>query len=233
VAAVLLETPPAPPLARGRVARRLPASSWLVCSGALLLLVVGLRLFISKQAFPGDSWAAQIGASHKAWLVYKLTRLYQQVGRPLVAIGEVLAMLAWLWRADGRRAAKGLLLALLASLTCGVIKIVCGPTPLWLSLHHVGTDFPSGVVTFVTASGGYLAMVARRQGRRLMPTVICLVIAGAGPARILGGQHVLSDVLAGYMLGAAWLIVAYRYLIRPSFQLNEDHAWNIGALEAA
>jgi membrane-associated phospholipid phosphatase len=121
-------------------------------------------------------------------------------------------MLTWLWFAGGWRTARGLLIALLASASCGLIKAICGPTPMWLSLHHAGANFPSGVVTFTTAVVGYVGVVAWRQGRRLIPAVVLVVIAGAGPARVLGGQHLISDVLGGYMLGAAWLVAALVYL---------------------
>lgn len=213
--AAVLEASSASRSRGGLVKRLYPGSPWLLCSLTLVLLVIAVRWLLSVHPFPGDMWAAHLGESPKPRLVYDITRIYQQVGRPLVAIGEVLVMLACLWRTSGRRAVQGLFLALLASVTCGVIKVICGPTPLWLSLHHVGTDFPSGVVTFVTAAGGYLAAVARREGQRITPMILLVIIAGAGPARVLGGQHVLSDVLAGYMLGAAWLIVAYRYLVAP------------------
>lgn len=218
---------------RGRINRRYPSQAWLLCSATLLLLVViAVRWLLSLHPFPGDAWAAHLGASPKPRLVYSITRVYQQVGRPLVAVGEVLVMLAWLWRSSGRRATQGLLIVLLASATCGLIKTICGPTPLWLGLHHVGANFPSGVVTFVTAAGGYLALVAWRQGRRIAPAVVVVIIAGAGPARVLGGQHVLSDVLGGYMLGLAWLIVAYVYLAAPRHRAQEQSAWNVAGLDA-
>jgi membrane-associated phospholipid phosphatase len=204
---------------------------WLAGSAVLLLAVIAERWLLASHTFPGDPWAARLGASHKWWLVWDYTRAYQQVGRPLVAVGEVALMLWWLWRSGGRRTLQGLALALGGSVSCGLIKIICGPTPLWLALHHVGTNFPSGVVTFTTATGGYLALVAWREGRRLMPALLLLVIAGSGPARVLGGQHLLSDVLGGYMLGAAWLIVAYTYLVTPANRTREDARWNFASLE--
>jgi membrane-associated phospholipid phosphatase len=206
--------------------RSYPRYAWPLCSATLLLLVIAVRWLLSLHPFPGDAWAAQLGASPKPWLVYAITRAYQQVGRPIVAMGEVLVMLAWLWRTSGRRAAEGLLIALLASATCGLIKIICGPTPLWLALHHVGTNFPSGVVTFVTAAGGYVGAVAQRQGRRVTAAAVIMIIAGAGPARVLGGQHLLSDVVGGYMLGIAWLIAAHRYVVGPDHRVQKEAAWD-------
>lgn len=226
---------PTPLRPRSRVGRAYWQHAWLFCSAALLLLVIIERWLLFHHEFPGDAWAAQLGASHKPWLVYAITRIYQQIGRPLVAIGEVAVMLAWLWRTGGRRTAQGLLLALLASASCGLIKIICGPTMLWLTLPaHVGTNFPSGVVTFLTGPVGYVALVARRQGRRLMPAILLVVIALSGPARILGGQHLLSDALGAYLLGTAWLIVAYTYLVRarPRRSIREEApSWDVEALE--
>jgi undecaprenyl-diphosphatase len=216
---------------RSRIRAVCSQHSWLLRSATLLIAVIAMRRLLSQHPFPGDAWAARLGASHKPWLIYAITRVYQQVGRPLVAVGEVLVILAWLWRSSGRRTARGLLIALLASFTCGLIKTICGPTPLWLSLHHVGTNFPSGVVTFVTAVGGYLGVVALRQGHRTTWMVLMVVIAGAGPARVLGGQHLLSDVLGGYMLGAAWLIAAYAYMVRPERRAHEEAAWGVTSVK--
>ncbi len=214
------ETEPRPqprwPSARAEGAHR--PQTLLLCSVGLLAAVISLRWLLSLHAFPADGWAAKVGAAPKPWLVYEITRVYQQVGRPLVALGEVLVMLAWLWHGSGRRAAQGLFFALLASAACGLIKVICGPTPMWLSLQHVGTNFPSGVVTFVTAAGGYLTVVAWRRGGRIGPAIMVLVILGAGPARVLGGQHLLSDALGGYMLGVAALITAWVYLAEPARQ---------------
>jgi membrane-associated phospholipid phosphatase len=222
IVAAVLDASSTPRSHTSRFNRSPPPQAWLLCSAALFLLVISIRWLLSLHTFPGDARAAELGASHKSWLLYAITRAYQQVGRPLVATGEVLVMLAWLWRTSGRRTAQGLFIALLASVSCGVIKEICGPTPLWLALHHVGTNFPSGVVTFVTAAGGYLGAVAWRQGRRFTTAVVIVIIAGAGPARVFGGQHVLSDVLGGYMLGAAWLIAARVYIARADQLARED-----------
>ena len=222
-------SPPQPQAAP--VSRPAAQYGWLTCSAVLLLAVVAERWLLTSHVFPGDPWAARLGESHKWWLVWDITRVYQQIGRPLVAIGEVLVIGWWLLRNGDRRTLEGLLLALLASACCGVIKIFCGPTPFWLAQHHVGTNFPSGVVTFSTATGGYLALAAWRQGRRFMPAVLIAVIAGAGPARVLGGQHLLSDVIGGYMLGGAWLLAAYAYAVAP-VRSTQKASWTMPSLES-
>ncbi|MGH2860960.1 MAG: phosphatase PAP2 family protein [Solirubrobacteraceae bacterium] len=231
-APLTLAEPPAPAAPQTPAMTRSAAQyGWLSCSAVLLLAVIAGRWLLSSHISPGDPWAARLGESHKWWLVWDITRGYQQIGRPLVATGEVLVMIWWLLRNGNRRAIEGLVIVLVASLCCGVIKILCGPTPLWIALHHVGTNFPSGVVTFVTATGGYLALVARRQGRRLMPAMLIAVIVGAGPARVIGGQHLLSDVIGGYLLGSAWLLVAYTYLATPARRAQPHSSWAMPSLE--
>ena len=91
--------------------------------------LVGSEVHVPRQL--GRESRTQSTVSHHPWPVWAFTRAYQQIGRPLVAIGEVLVMLAWLWRTAGRRAAQGLLIVLLA--TCGLIKIICGPSLLWIA----------------------------------------------------------------------------------------------------
>ena len=216
----MLETQLAPRAQPARVSRSYPPYIWLLGSLLLLLIVIAARWRLASGPLPGDTWAARLGKLPKARLIWRMTRGYQQIGRPVVAVLEVVIMLAWLRCAVDRRAAQGLLIALLASAVCGLIKMAYGPTPLWLSLHNVGTNFPSGVVTFTTATGGYLAAVLWRRGRRIAPAALLVIIIGAGPARILGGQHLLSDVICGYMLGIAGMIAACTYLWRPSVTAN-------------
>ena len=79
---------------------------------------------------------------------------------------------------------------------------------------------------------GYVALVAWRQGRRTVPLVLLIAIIGAGPARVLGGQHLPSDVLGGYMLGMSWLLLAYMYLVGPAGHAEGKAPWNIASLEA-
>ena len=212
-----------------------PAAPFVLLSGGavLLLAVIAERWLLAAHLFPGDTWAARLGMSHKSQLVWDITRVYQQVGRPLVAIAEVAVMLAWLWRSAGRRELQGLAIVLLASLSCGVIKVLCGPTPLWMVLdHHVGTNFPSGVVTFMTATVGYVALVAWRMGRRVVPGLLVIAIVGAGPARIIGGQHLISDVLGAYMLGFAWLLSACAFLLTPTRRVRRVAPWTMPSLDS-
>ncbi|TXK31563.1 phosphatase PAP2 family protein [Pontibacter qinzhouensis] len=73
-------------------------------------------------------------------------------------------------------------------------------------------SFPSGHATTAMALFGMVAYFLCQHyrapaQRRLIIAGAVLVIAGIGFTRIYLGVHFLTDVLAGYMLGALWLLL--------------------------
>src|SRR4051794_31177096 len=76
--------------------------------------------------------------------------------------------------------------------------------------HARGLSFPSGHSQGVVVAGGVLLLVflpALRGRSRHVAVALALAMAGAvGAARVALGVHYVSDVLAGYVLGAAWVI---------------------------
>jgi undecaprenyl-diphosphatase len=90
-----------------------------------------------------------------------------------------------------------------------VVKVLVGrarpvfPHPV---AHAAGASFPSGhAMTSFVAFGLLVLLVAPR--RRTAAIVLGIVaVALVGFSRLALGVHYLSDVLAGWLLGAAWLI---------------------------
>jgi membrane-associated phospholipid phosphatase len=73
-------------------------------------------------------------------------------------------------------------------------------------------SFPSGHATTAMALFGLCAYFAlsqplSRSGRRLILGSTATLIAAIGFSRIYLGVHFLSDVLAGFLLGALWLLL--------------------------
>jgi membrane-associated phospholipid phosphatase len=92
-------------------------------------------------------------------------------------------------------------------------------------LGHVGeTSFPSGHVTSYIVFYGllfYFVYVRARRGwpRTVLLLVFATIVGLVGPSRIYLGHHWVSDVLGGYALGAAYLLLLleiHRWFVLPS-----------------
>jgi undecaprenyl-diphosphatase len=75
--------------------------------------------------------------------------------------------------------------------------------------HATGKSFPSGHAQAAMAAYAVLLLVflprLRRGWRALAAAGCVLMVLAIGFSRIALGVHYLSDVLAGYLLGAAWV----------------------------
>jgi undecaprenyl-diphosphatase len=54
---------------------------------------------------------------------------------------------------------------------------------------------------------GIVAWFAWHHGRRDAALILGGLVVAMGPARVLASAHLPSDVLGGYLLGGAWLLV--------------------------
>ena len=89
------------------------------------------------------------------------------------------------------------------------------PSPALVHVAHalpLHGSFPAGHVQNATAFLGFLAYLLARGTRSpwrwLGVALLTLVIVGMGVARVYFGEHWLSDVVGGYVLGGVWLCVA-------------------------
>jgi undecaprenyl-diphosphatase len=188
-------------------------------SAILLLAVIGLRLWLARVGqLPGDAWAAD--RFQNPWLlsspVEAIASFYQGLASPApaVMIGAIGVVLTIAWRRQLPGAFGGLVIACVAVPVNGLFKLAFGPSQLWVDTGREGTNFPSGHTSFVTAVIGYLGLLCWRRGGswRILTGLAGLLIVGVGPARVAGGEHLISDVVGGYMVGLALLIVAAVWL---------------------
>lgn len=82
--------------------------------------------------------------------------------------------------------------------------------------HLPTTSFPSGHTLIFTAVVGFLSYLAlKSQLPRLVRAPVILLMGAVvvlmGPARVYSGEHWTSDVIAGYLVGSAWLAAAIRF----------------------
>jgi membrane-associated phospholipid phosphatase len=95
-----------------------------------------------------------------------------------------------------------------------VLKLaISRPRPTFLPLvHEPGYSFPSGHAQDSVVFYGAIAYWLWRSARNKKPANAWFALAAAaalavGLSRIYLGAHFPSDVLAGYLIGAAWLLV--------------------------
>lgn len=196
-----------------------PVADWIEChrgrllvtSAGLLVVVIALHAWIDRSgALPGDRVALRFYRTQRVTsLNHDFPSLLGTIGLPTVATVTV-AVATWL---VGRR--LGVASAALVVATAAVVivndtmKDAWGPTPIMLEYlgERQAGNFPSGHVAYATAVFGYLAWLALRQGQRDIAVVLLAVVVLMGPSRILTHAHFPSDVVGGYVIGAAWLIL--------------------------
>jgi len=120
-------------------------------------------------------------------------------------------------------------LALLAAAVAGavglydIVKALVGrprpPAAIWIG-HYTGAAFPSGHATQSAAFYAMLAIVVgaglSSRRRALLWSAAALAVLIVGASRIYLAAHWLTDVLAGYALGATWVAVVVIVLLITS-----------------
>lgn len=162
--------------------------------------------------FQRQTWADTL-ARAVSWVGYRPVSIYAV----LVAIVIVFAIG---WRRDaiflGVATGGGWLLY-------KAIQYPVGRQRPTLPIHgaggFTGPSFPSGHVMNYMALFGFLIIILYRRlkpsvGRSLAIGLLATLIVLVGPSRVYLGAHFTSDILAGYTLGAWWVLVIAQ-LYRP------------------
>lgn len=218
-----------------------PDTFWALVRGQALLIGVVLMtalfalltaLILSADLKPTD-W--DVGLTHEMQEFPKFP-----VGELLVAVSwpgfrwqnwiiPAVAVAFMLWK-HWHTEAVFTALAALGGFTADLVKnIIDRPRPDQAYAANVavsvasGYSFPSGHVTSYVPFYGFLFYLAftllpRRSLARWLVMIVCgALIALVGPSRVYMGHHWASDVLAGYALGFAYLLLVievYRFWIR-------------------
>lgn len=204
------------PSGRGR--RTAGSGPPLLGALVLLLLVIGLHLLmVWGWTFPGDRWAIARASYSPGPFVHAFVVLFSQLGTFIPAAAILIIGGGWLLRAGRANEAIALAVAYLAVAVDALLKLILGPTPLWAAAGHTTGSYPSGHVTFAAAVIGFIGVLGWRHGQRWLAALAALVVVLMGPARLITGIHLVSDVVGGYMLGAAGLLLALATarMVRP------------------
>ena len=135
------------------------------------------------------------------------------LGDAAVTVPLVLAALFWLLLKKDRYSALFLTVTATVGflLVTGVKQMTKIPRPVDMYGGAVHWAFPSSHATMSLVIFGFLAMLCSREmtvKKRWLPFGLALfLILGVGYSRLYLGAHWLSDVVGGFSLGTAWLIL--------------------------
>ena len=194
-----------------------------VFAGAALLLVAvpfGLLLFLVE-----DSWRPLVRidggarddlhavALHHDGLVSAL-KVLSTIGSAVVYIPLFAAVAAWLawWQRLPRLAAFVVVTMAGSALLNSLVKLAVDRARPVLDdpvAHAAGMSFPSGHAQSAMVAASVLLLVflplLRGAWRWVAVGAAVVYVLAIGFARVTLGVHYVSDVLAGYVLGAAWV----------------------------
>ncbi len=199
---------------RALVAGRAPSLRSALLFGVFAgAIVVGLRAWLEWVGpMPGDQWARyhQNSALLQPTPMLDLGTFFSVIGTPVVAALTVLVATIYAARAEGVAGVAFTVLSAGGVLVNAVLKELSGPTPLMLAINGAGAElnYPSGHTVYAVTSFGAMAVLARRARRTDVVVPLVILIALMGPFRVFATAHFVSDVVAGYLVGLAWLALA-------------------------
>ncbi len=186
-------------------------AAWI--AGTVLLTVVAYVLARAFPVWPGDEAVlATVQSWQSPWLTNAFGAITYLGWYPVAGAASFLALLGLLWR---RRIGDALLLvaALSSALLTLVLKALIGrPRPDFAIVDPAPQNmgFPSGHATFAVLLAGVLIyLVWQHVENRILRWLLCggltFLALAVGVSRVYLGVHWPSDVLGGYLFGAAVL----------------------------
>ncbi len=188
---------------------------WAVlCVLVVVVLAVLVRLDLLGRMDERIGDVAYRWAAGPAWIFDVLIVVEHAFGTIAMTIYTAIAAVVLLTRKHSRAAFWTVGVMLGASTTTWVLKrFIERDRPVLDDPLHLLTSysFPSGHATGISAAAGVVVMlsvvlVRRRSVRRVLVLSAVAVALVVGADRILLGVHNLSDVIAGFAVGAAWVL---------------------------
>jgi membrane-associated phospholipid phosphatase len=210
------------------VARRLPVPRRLVRTDVLVAAGVTALLFGAGAALADHIDDAGLGATSYDTAVWTFAVAHRdaawtaiaaalRVGGGTVALCALAGAAGLLLLLRGRRLDAALVVStpFVGTLLSDVLKPEYGrprPPAEAQLIPETGFSLPSGHTIDATVVVGVLALVlalrtASRVRRTLIAAVATLAITAAGAGRVYLGVHWATDVVTGWLLGAAWVAV--------------------------
>jgi len=186
---------------------------------AVVVVVLGLLVAADLAGLSHLDTGLDTGPRHWAvahgWLRHLLRAVQLAFSFVPMTVGTIAAAAVLWWRKLWRAAYWTVGVMVAASLTTTALKFAFHrPRPTWPHpIEHLGGySFPSGHASGAAGGAGVaivltLMLVRRGAMRRLFIGAAVLVAALVGLDRVLLGVHNASDVVAGWGVGAFWVLV--------------------------
>jgi undecaprenyl-diphosphatase len=187
---------------------------------AVLLAGIPFGLLLHQVATDGpvtgfdEDVAADLNerAHDVGWLVTAMEAV-SFLGKPAFLFVLVGAVVVWLsWRRARRLAMFLVVTCLGGGIVNSLVKLAVGrarPEVDEPIAEAFGKSFPSGHAMGSTICYGALVValvpLLPRRARRPAAAAVAVLVGAIGASRLVLGVHFLSDVLGGFVLGAAWL----------------------------
>ncbi len=197
-------------------ARRL-MGGWALVSA---LVVVAMCVLVTADLTQVDEVDGSVGgdiyrwSALQTWLLAALLFVEAAFGTVAMTTYTAVTAVLLVLRKHRRAAIWTIVVMSGASLTTTVLKQTIGRSrPVWQDPIHVldSYSFPSGHSSGIASAAGVAIvlsslLVRRRNQRRVILVLALTVVAVVGADRLLLGVHNLSDVVAGYAVGAFWVL---------------------------
>jgi undecaprenyl-diphosphatase len=208
------------PAAPGRAATRFGVRTVLIAVAlALVAVPFALLLLLVEEKWPplGEADAGARDQLYRYALDHPMfvaaMKTVSAIGTTPVYLVVFAAVAGWLlWRGQRRFAIFVVVTVAGSSLLNNAVKLAVHrarpvlPHPV---AQAAGKSFPSGHAQSAIVAYAVLLLiflpVLRGLWRRLAIVVSVLMVLAIGFSRVALGVHYVSDVLAGYLLGAAWV----------------------------
>ena len=208
--------------------------AYVVALAAIIVLGLAAHAY---SVLPGDlPFTREIQESHNPVLygfMYFISWIGYSPQVVLIEIGVIVLLAALRLRIEAIFVA----LTSLADTVGGLIKLLVGRHRPQASLVHVavhltGPSFPSGHTVHYTVFYGFILFILATSfrpswGRNILIAVCVVLVVSIGLSRIYLGEHWLTDVLGGYLVGATCLvpiILGYRWT-RARYIITSPFPW--------
>lgn len=151
---------------------------------------------------------------HPTWLI-DLMKAVSLISTPEVWAGLAVLVVIWLWYKGRRRASILTFAVTIGAAAIPVLKkLIDRPRPsadlVQLFAHETSGSMPSGhaVGVALLAAGLIWFLYHQKLSKRgLWATLLVLYALLVGYSRVFLGVHWATDVLAGYAVGVAWVVL--------------------------